>query len=53
VDYAEISSTRELREVLGTPTGRAVTKERTRLHATDREWLAASPFRRHRRPWRN
>ncbi len=34
----------ELREVLGTPTGRAVTKERTRLHARDRQWLAASPF---------
>ena len=26
------------------PTGRAVTKERTRLHAMDTEWLAVSPF---------
>ena len=42
--YAEIGSMRELRELLGVPTGRAVTKERTRLHAMDREWLAASPF---------
>lgn len=34
----------ELRDVLGVPAGRAVTKERTRLHEKDREWLAASPF---------
>jgi hypothetical protein len=34
----------ELRDVLGYPSGRAVTKERTRLHQIDREWLAASPF---------
>jgi uncharacterized protein len=39
-----ISTQDELRELLGWPTGRAVTKERTRLHARDREWLAASPF---------
>jgi PPOX class probable FMN-dependent enzyme len=44
VEYAEIASMQELREVLGTPSGRAVTKERTRLHARDRQWLAASPF---------
>ncbi len=44
MEYAEIGSMQELREVLGTPTGRAVTKERTRLHARDRQWLAASPF---------
>jgi uncharacterized protein len=44
VAYAEIGSFAELRELLGAPTGRAVTKERTRLHAVDREWLAASPF---------
>ena len=43
-DYAEIGSVEELRDVLGTPAGRAVTKERTRLHALDREWLALSPF---------
>jgi uncharacterized protein len=42
--FAEVSSAQELREVLGSPQGRAVTKERARLHALDREWLAASPF---------
>jgi uncharacterized protein len=40
----EITSQRELRELLGYPAGRAVTKERTTLHERDREWLAASPF---------
>jgi uncharacterized protein len=44
VAYAEIGSAAELRELLGEPTGRAVTKERTRLHAVDTEWLAISPF---------
>lgn len=39
-----ISSEAELRELLGFPVGRALTKERTRLHPIDREWLAASPF---------
>jgi uncharacterized protein len=34
----------ELRELLGYPSGRAVTKERTKLHDIDRKWLAASPF---------
>src|SRR5260370_38514786 len=42
--YAEIGSVGEMRDLLGLPTGRAVTKERTRLHAVDREWLAVSPF---------
>jgi uncharacterized protein len=42
--YAELGSITELRDLLGGPTGRAVTKERTRLHAVDREWLAISPF---------
>jgi uncharacterized protein len=42
--YEEITSAAELRELLGTPAGRAATKERSRLHALDREWLAASPF---------
>jgi PPOX class probable FMN-dependent enzyme len=41
---AEIGSMDELRDLLGVPTGRAATKERTRLHAMDRVWLAASPF---------
>jgi hypothetical protein len=40
----EISSEAELREILGYPHGRAVTKERARLHDRDRDWLAASPF---------
>jgi len=34
----------ELRELLGYPSGRAVTKERKKLHDIDRKWLAASPF---------
>ena len=42
--YTEIGSAGELRDLLGLPSGRAVTKERTRLHAVDREWLAISPF---------
>jgi PPOX class probable FMN-dependent enzyme len=42
--FDEIRSEAELRDLLGVPTGRAVTKERTRLHAVDREWLALSPF---------
>jgi len=42
--YAEIGSLEELRELLGAPSGRAVTKERTRLCGMDREWLAVSPF---------
>jgi uncharacterized protein len=40
----EIRTADELRDLLGSPTGRAVTKERTRLHAIDRQWLTASPF---------
>ena len=42
--YVEIGSAAELRDLLGAPKPRAVTKERTRLHPRDREWLAASPF---------
>ena len=42
--FAEIDSAAELRELLGAPMPRAVTKERTRLHEMDRVWLAASPF---------
>src|ERR1700759_2245692 len=42
--YAEIGGADELRDLLGTPSGRSVSKERTRLHAVDREWLAISPF---------
>ncbi|WP_416901509.1 pyridoxamine 5'-phosphate oxidase family protein [Micromonospora echinospora] len=40
----EITSTEELRELLGEPMARAVTKERRVLHELDRQWLAASPF---------
>jgi hypothetical protein len=42
--FEEIGSAGELRDLLGTPSGRAVSKERTRLHEVDREWLAISPF---------
>jgi PPOX class probable FMN-dependent enzyme len=42
--FDEICSAGELRDLLGTPSGRAVSKERTRLHEVDREWLAISPF---------
>ncbi|MFG1801654.1 pyridoxamine 5'-phosphate oxidase family protein [Micromonospora carbonacea] len=41
---AEITSHEELRELLGAPMPRAVTKERQALHERDRQWLAASPF---------
>lgn len=40
----EIRSESELRELLGPPVPRAVTKERVRLHERDIEWIAASPF---------
>jgi PPOX class probable FMN-dependent enzyme len=40
----EITSVEELRALIGEPSGRAATKERTRLHEIDRQWLAASPF---------
>jgi uncharacterized protein len=40
----EITSVTQLRDLLGAPGPRAATKERTRLHPIDREWLAASPF---------
>jgi PPOX class probable FMN-dependent enzyme len=42
--FEEITSAGALRDLLGTPSGRSVSKERTRLHAVDREWLAISPF---------
>jgi PPOX class probable FMN-dependent enzyme len=40
----EITSEAELRELLGNPSGGAVSKERDRLHDLDRAWIAASPF---------
>ena len=39
-----VMTVEELRDLIGYPQGRAVTKERARLHEQDREWLAASPF---------
>ena len=42
--YVPVSSEAELRDLLGEPVARSVTKERPRLHQRDREWLAASPF---------
>ena len=42
--YVPVSSEAELRDLLGEPAGRSMTKERPRLHQRDREWLAASPF---------
>jgi PPOX class probable FMN-dependent enzyme len=43
-DWTEITTESELRELLGTPSGAAVGKERRRLHDLDRAWIAASPF---------
>ncbi len=40
----EVTSEEELRELLGPPMPRAITKERVALHEYDRQWLAASPF---------
>jgi uncharacterized protein len=40
----EVTSLAELRELVGEPRERAVTKERRSLHEHDRAWLAASPF---------
>ena len=42
--FVEITSEPELRALLGEPMPRALTKNRTRLHDRDKEWLAASPF---------
>src|SRR5581483_171023 len=41
---SQITSVEELRELIGYPRGRAVSKERKRLYPIDREWLAISPF---------
>jgi PPOX class probable FMN-dependent enzyme len=43
-DMLLVHSVDELHGLLGSPTERAVDKERSRLHAIDRAWLAASPF---------
>jgi len=42
--YVPVSSEAELRDLLGEPAARSVTKERPQLHQRDREWLAASPI---------
>jgi PPOX class probable FMN-dependent enzyme len=40
----EVTSEAELRELLGAPMSRSLTKERKILHERDKEWLACSPF---------
>jgi uncharacterized protein len=40
----EITSEAGLRDLLGTPSGGAVSKARDHLHDLDRAWIAASPF---------
>jgi len=42
--FLEITSESELRALLGEPMPRALTKNRTRLHELDKQWLTASPF---------
>jgi uncharacterized protein len=45
MNFTEITSEAEQREALGgSPSGRAVTKERTTLHPLQIEWLKMSPF---------
>ncbi len=43
-EVAEITSERELRELVGEPNDHALHKVRDRLHDLDRQWLACSPF---------
>lgn len=43
-EIAEITSQAELREMLGAPVPRAITKERVVLHENDKQWLSLSPF---------
>src|SRR5687767_6931884 len=42
--WTEVGDAGELRELLGAVSPRAASKARSRLHALDRQWLAASPF---------
>jgi uncharacterized protein len=42
--WTEVTDEAALRALLGTPSGGAVSKERTALHELDRQWIAASPF---------
>jgi PPOX class probable FMN-dependent enzyme len=41
---SEITSSAELRELLGAAGARALSKERVALHPRDREWISLSPF---------
>ncbi|APA95021.1 pyridoxamine 5'-phosphate oxidase family protein [Nocardia seriolae] len=41
---SEITDPAELRELLGEPNPRAVSKERVALHERDKQWIANSPF---------
>jgi PPOX class probable FMN-dependent enzyme len=43
-EIVEIASAAELRELVGAPAGRAVTKVRATLHPHQRSWIAASPY---------
>ena len=43
-EVVEIASAGELRELVGAPSGRAVTKVRATLHPHQRSWIAASPY---------
>ena len=40
----EVTSEEELRELVGSPLARTVSKDRTALHDLDKQWLAESPF---------
>ncbi|MFE0174467.1 MSMEG_1061 family FMN-dependent PPOX-type flavoprotein [Streptomyces sp. NPDC059002] len=42
--YTEVGSADELRGLLGEPNQRALNRGRPRLHAYDKQWLAASPY---------
>ena len=39
-----VMSAHELEAIVGTPEARTASKERDRLHAVDRAWLAAAPL---------
>ena len=42
--WRDVTTEAELRNLLGEPSERVLRKDRDRLHALDRAWLAASPF---------
>ena len=41
---SDVTTVEELRDLLGEPSARVLSKDRTALHELDRAWLAASPF---------